>query len=139
MFYVIALLAGVLFGIGMALSGMVNPELVTAFLDISGQWDPTLIFVMGGALAVFIPGYQLLIKKRAQPILTSDWSLSKSNSIDVQLMVGASLFGIGWGLLGVCPGPAVTSVLSGNSDVLIFIAAMMAGLFISHQLKTKVL
>lgn len=139
MFYVIALLAGVLFGIGMALSGMVNPELVTAFLDISGQWDPTLIFVMGGALTVFIPGYQFLIKKRAQPILTHDWRLSKSNSIDVQLIVGASLFGIGWGLLGVCPGPAVTSVLSGNSDVLIFIAAMMAGLFISHQLKAKVL
>ncbi|KEI70013.1 YeeE/YedE family protein [Endozoicomonas elysicola] len=139
MFYVIALLAGVLFGIGMALSGMVNPELVTAFLDISGQWDPTLIFVMGGALAVFIPGYQFLIKKRAQPILTNDWSLSKNNSIDVQLIVGTSLFGIGWGLLGVCPGPAVTSMLSGNSDVWLFIVAMMAGLIISHQLKTKVL
>lgn len=137
--YAIALLTGVLFGIGMALSGMINPELVTAFLDVSGQWNPTLMFVMGGALAVFIPGYQLLIKARAKPVLGNDWSLNKSKVIDAPLVVGASLFGIGWGLLGVCPGPAVTSAFSGNSAVWMFIAAMMAGLFISHQLKTKIL
>lgn len=139
MFYLISLLTGALFGIGMALSGMTNPELVTAFLDISGQWDPSLIFVMGGALAVFIPGYQLLIKKRSQPILTNRWNVSKNKTIDAQLMIGASLFGIGWGLLGVCPGPAVTSILAGNSDVWLFTVAMMAGLMVSHQYKTKIL
>lgn len=89
--YVIALITGSLFGIGMALSGMVNPELVTAFLDVNGQWNPTLVYVMGGALAVFIPGYQLLIKTRARPVLSKDWDLNKSKAIDAPLMAGASL------------------------------------------------
>lgn len=137
--YVIALITGSLFGIGMALSGMVNPELVTAFLDVNGQWNPTLVYVMGGAWAVFIPGYQLLIKTRARPVLSKDWDLNKSKAIDAPLMAGASLFGIGWGLLGVCPGPAATSIFSGNSDVGVFVVAMMVGLFFSRQFKTKIL
>ena len=137
--YVIALITGSLFGIGMALSGMVNPELVTAFLDVNGQWNPTLVYVMGGALAVFIPGYQLLIKTRARPVLSKDWDLNKSKAIDAPLMAGASLFGIGWGLLGVCPGPAATSIFSGNSDVGVFVVAMMVGLFFSRHFKTKIL
>ncbi|MFK0569530.1 DUF6691 family protein [Endozoicomonas sp.] len=134
MFYVIALLTGLLFGMGMALSGMIDPNLVIAFLDITGHWDPTLIFVMGGALMVFIPGYLLLIKQRQQPLLTETWSLNNNKTIDWRLIIGASLFGVGWGLLGVCPGPAITSLFAGNTDVWLFIAAMMAGLMVSKKL-----
>ncbi|WP_067515470.1 YeeE/YedE family protein [Endozoicomonas ascidiicola] len=138
MFYIISLLTGLIFGIGMALSGMIDPAVVIAFLDVAGEWNPALMFVMGGALLVFIPGYQLLIKKRQQPVIAEKWSLNSLKALDRPLIIGAALFGLGWGILGVCPGPAVTSMLAGNSDVWLFMAAMIAGLFISQKLKQKI-
>lgn len=133
MFYVISLLSGLLFGVGMALSGMIDPNLVIAFLDITGHWDPTLLFVMVGALMVFIPGYLLLIKKRQQPLLTGTWNLSNNKTIDRRLIIGASLFGVGWGLMGVCPGPAVASFFTGNSDARLFLVAMIVGQLYQQQ------
>ena len=130
MFYLVSLLTGLLFGIGMVLSGMVDPQLVTAFLDVFGSWNPSLIFVMGGALLIFVPGYQSLIKRRSQPVLVDSWSMNTKHVIDHPLLCGAAIFGIGWGLLGVCPGPAVSSVLAGNSDVWLFLVALMAGIAI---------
>ena len=130
MFYLVSLLTGLLFGIGMVLSGMVDPQLVTAFLDVFGSWNPSLIFVMGGALLIFVPGYQSLIKRRSQPVLVDSWSMNTKHVIDRPLLCGAAIFGIGWGLLGVCPGPAVSSALVGNSDVWLFLVALMAGIAI---------
>lgn len=134
MFYLVSLFTGLLFGIGMALSGMIDPQLVTAFLDPFGSWNPALLFVMGGALLVFVPGYQLLIKRRNQPVLAKSWGMNKNSVVDYKLIGGAAIFGIGWGLLGVCPGPAVSSVLAGNSDVWLFLAALMAGIAVNKIL-----
>ena len=111
---------------------MIDPNLVIAFLDITRHWDPTLIFVMRGALMVFIPGNLLLIKKRQQPLLTETWSLSNIKTIDWQLIMDASLFSGGWGCWE-CARPAVTSVFVGNSDVWLFLVAVMAGQFYTQQ------
>ena len=121
--------SGVLFGIGMVISGMANPVKVIGFLDITGEWDPSLAFVMGGALAVFVPAYLLLIKPRSESVFGDKIICPTSKAIDKRLVGGAAMFGIGWGLLGVCPGPAVASLFTGNTQVLLFIAAMLVGSF----------
>lgn len=125
---VISLFAGLLFGMGMAISGMVDPQNVTAFLDVTGEWSADLAFVMGGALSVFLPSYYLLIKKRQKPVLTTDFCLPTNKNIDLKLLSGATFFGIGWGLVGFCPGPVVSSLAVGSPTVWIFFAFMMVGL-----------
>ncbi|YCO02163.1 DUF6691 family protein [Vibrio sp. VNB-15] len=125
--------SGVFFGIGMVISGMADPSKVIGFLDITGEWDPSLAFVMGGALAVFVPAYLLLIKPRRESVFGDEIICPTSKVIDKKLAGGAALFGIGWGLLGVCPGPAVASLLTGNTQVLFFIAAMLVGSFIAKR------
>lgn len=122
-----SLMAGLLFGFGMVLSGMVNPDKVIGFLDIAGQWDISLLFVMGGALAVFMPSYFLFIKPRKQPIAVSSFSLSSIKKIDGSLISGAAVFGIGWGILGVCPGPALASITTGDVSIVLFIVSMFIG------------
>lgn len=124
----IALLAGLLFGAGMIISEMVNPNKVIAFLDIIGDWDPSLMFVMGGALAVFTPFYHLLIKKRSNAINGDKFSFTSNKNIDKKLIFGAILFGAGWGLAGFCPGPAVTSILGGSASIFLFIICMLIGI-----------
>lgn len=123
-----AVVAGVLFGLGMMISGMVDPHRVIGFLDITGAWDPSLMFVMGGALAVFMPMYLLVIKKRTAPVCSERFRLSNNHMIDKKLMGGAALFGLGWGIAGICPGPAVTSISGLNPSMLVFIAAMLLGM-----------
>ncbi|MCE7732099.1 YeeE/YedE family protein [Vibrio campbellii] len=125
----IVAVSGALFGIGMVISGMADPAKVIGFLDITGEWDPSLVFVMGGALAVFVPAYLLLIKPRSESVFGDEIVCPTSKTIDKKLVGGAALFGIGWGLLGVCPGPAVASLFTGNTQVLFFIAAMLVGSF----------
>lgn len=127
-FRLIALLSGILFGLGMAISGMVLPERVIGFLDVAGDWNPSLIFVMGGALMVFAPVYWLYIKKQDKPVLASSFSLSSYTRIDKRLIMGAAIFGLGWGLVGICPGPVVSSLTSLSSGVWLFFASMMVGL-----------
>ncbi|WP_281629238.1 YeeE/YedE family protein [Vibrio sp. St2] len=122
-----ALLSGLLFGIGMALSGMTNPENVIGFLDVTGAWNPSLIFVMGGALLVFAPAYHFLIKPQAKALSGDVLSLPTKVQLDSKLIYGAALFGVGWGLAGICPGPAITSLAFGNLDIFIFIASMVSG------------
>ena len=123
----IALLSGLLFGFGLAISGMIDPARVQGFLDLAGQWDPTLAFVMGGGLLVNIPAYWLT-RKRAQPVFESRFYLPTRKDIDAPLLIGAASFGIGWGLGGFCPGPALASLSSGAPQVLLFCAAMLIGM-----------
>jgi uncharacterized membrane protein YedE/YeeE len=122
-----ALGCGLIFGLGLAVSGMMNPAKVIGFLDVAGDWDPTLIFVMGGALLVTIPTYRVILKQR-RPVLAGGFSLPTKKSLDAPLIWGSALFGVGWGLVGFCPGPAVAAIGTGLPAVLGFVAAMIAGM-----------
>jgi len=123
----IAILCGVLFGAGMVISDMVNPARVLAFLDVTGDWDPSLAFVMGGAL---IPsGLAYLIHRRMHaPMLADEFRVPTSRRIDRPLIGGAILFGLGWGLVGLCPGPALAAVTTGTWQAIVFVSAMLAGM-----------
>ena len=123
----VAFSAGLIFALGLIVSGMVNPAKVLGFLDVAGAWDPTLVMVMLGALAVTVPAFQLILR-RPRPLLSDKFELPTKTQIDGRLIVGSSLFGIGWGLVGFCPGPAVTALASGLSEVFVFVAAMVAGM-----------
>lgn len=119
-------LAGLLFGAGLTVSGMVNPMKVLNFLDLTGNWDPTLILVMGGGLTIAAIGYRLAFG-RGRPVFANEFQLPGTGMIDARLLAGAAMFGAGWGLTGFCPGPAVASLVFGNSQSMIFVAAMAAG------------
>ncbi len=134
-----SLFAGLLFGLGMALSGMMDPARVTGFLDLAGAWDPSLAFVMGGALAVFMPGYFLLVKPRRLSLLGEPMARVPAPVLDRRLIGGAALFGIGWGLVGICPGPALSLISSGQPMILLFIAAMVAGILLVDKVWNRVL
>ncbi|MCG3732118.1 YeeE/YedE family protein [Vibrio cincinnatiensis] len=133
LFQLTALFSGLLFGIGMVISGMANPTKVIGFLDITGAWDPSLIFVMGGALLVFMPAYFLLIKPKQKPLNAPEFCLAKNSLIDSKLLMGALLFGLGWGIAGICPGPAVSSLALGNPGVWVFFISMMVGLGVMNR------
>lgn len=120
------LVCGLLFGVGLAVSGMVNPAKVLGFFDVAGQWDPSLAFVMAGGVAVFAIGFRLATR-RAGPLFAEKFDIPARRDIDPRLVVGAVLFGIGWGLAGFCPGPALTSLAFGMTKVYAFVAAMVAG------------
>lgn len=122
-----ALLAGLLFGAGLTISDMVNPARVQNFLDIAGTWDPTLAFVMAGALAVAYPGYRLVLARSA-PLAAPSFQLPAARDIDSRLIVGAAVFGVGWGLAGICPGPAFADIVTFAPGVFVFIAAMLAAM-----------
>lgn len=121
-----ALVAGTLFGAGLAISQMVNPAKVLAFLDIFGRWDPSLAFVMGGALAVTFVGYKFVLG-RDKPVFADRFQLPTARDVDNRLLTGAAVFGVGWGLVGFCPGPALASLAFGRMESLLFILAMLAG------------
>ncbi|WP_429053781.1 DUF6691 family protein [Aeromonas veronii] len=134
-----SLFVGLLFGLGMAISGMVDPARVTGFLDLAGAWDPSLAFVMGGALLVFMPGYFLLVKPRRQSVLGEPIAAVPASKLDRRLIGGAALFGIGWGLVGICPGPALSLISSGQPMIMLFIAAMVAGILLFDRGLARVL
>ena len=134
-----SLFAGLLFGLGMALSGMMDPARVTGFLDLAGAWDPSLAFVMGGALAVFMPGYFLLVKPRRLSLLGEPMVRVPAPVLDRRLIGGAALFGIGWGLVGICPGPALSLISSGQPMIMLFIGAMAAGVLLVDKVWNRVL
>ena len=123
----IALLAGLVFGLGLVISQMINPAKVIAFLDFFGNWDPSLAFVMGAALIVTAIGYRL-VWKRARPVLADRFQVPGNKKVDARLAAGAVLFGLGWGLVGLCPGPAIAALTVGGVPALIFLAAMAAGM-----------
>lgn len=128
-----ALLSGVLFGLGLTVSGMANPAKVLAFLDVAGVWDPTLAFVMLGALAVTTPAFRFVLRRR-KPWLAPDFTVPTRTDFDRRLLAGAALFGIGWGLSGLCPGPALTGLVAGKAPIYAFVAAMIAGFLIHDRL-----
>lgn len=118
--------AGVVFGLGLWLSGLADPRKVQAFLDVTGDWDPSLLVVMGSALAVALAGYRFALGRNA-PLLAPRFVLPARKDIDAPLLAGAALFGLGWGIAGYCPGPAVTSLATVTPEPLVFVAAMIAG------------
>jgi uncharacterized protein len=120
-------LSGLLFGAGLALSGMVNPQKILNFLDVTGAWDATLIFVMAGGLLTTLMGYRLLFRRGA-PLLAERFDLPSASKIDARLIAGSALFGLGWGLTGFCPGPAIATLVFGRAEALLFVAAMAAGM-----------
>jgi uncharacterized membrane protein YedE/YeeE len=130
-----ALILGLIFGLGIALSGMANPAKVLNFFDIAGTWDPSLIFVMGGALATTAVGYRLVFGARVKPVFEPSYSLPETRKIDVSLVGGAALYGVGWGITGFCPGGAIPALGLGDSRTLIFMAAMIAGIVITRALR----
>jgi hypothetical protein len=121
------LVAGVLFGIGLGVSQMVNPAKVLAFLDLAGNWDPSLAFVMGGALVVTAGGYRLALR-RPRPLLAAAFSLPTARDVDGRLLGGAAAFGVGWGMSGFCPGPAVASLAYGLFPSVAFVVSMIGGM-----------
>ena len=123
-----ALLSGLLFGMGLSLAGMTDPAKVQGFLDITGDWLPDLAFVMGGALLITVTLTPLILRRHA-PLLASQFNLPTLQSIDRRLISGSAIFGVGWGLSGYCPGPALVSVIYGYNTTLVFGIAMIAGMF----------
>jgi uncharacterized protein len=126
---VLALGAGLLFGVGLCVSGMTRPDKVLAFLNVAGDWDPTLLCVMGGAVGVHFVGYRL-VRGRPAPRFGERFVLPLDTRVDTRLWVGAALFGAGWGLAGYCPGPALVSLASGQLSVFVFVLAMLAGMWL---------
>jgi uncharacterized membrane protein YedE/YeeE len=124
-----ALLAGLLFGFGLIVSGMANPAKVLGFLDLAGSWDPSLMFVMGGAIAVGVPAF-LIARRRVISLLGLAIQLPTSSTITLRLVLGSALFGIGWGIAGFCPGPALVAMGAGYGKAAVFVAAMVAGMLV---------
>lgn len=122
-------LAGLIFGLGLTLSQMVNPEKVISFLDITGDWDPSLAFVMGGALLTTFFGYRFVLKKPS-PLFSEKFRLPTRQDIDKPLIIGASLFGVGWGLVGLCPGPALANLTFAGQNGIIFIMSMLLSVIV---------
>ena len=132
---IIALFAGALFGLGLVVSGMTDTQKVQGFLDLFGAWDPTLIFVMGGAILPMLAAWQFAAR-REHSFTGSNLPSKPSGSIDKRLAIGAVMFGMGWALAGFCPGPALASISFGGLSGVIFVAAMLAGMF-GHKLFVK--
>jgi uncharacterized membrane protein YedE/YeeE len=136
-----AFAVGIVFGIGLTIAQMVNPAKVLSFLDLAGNWDPSLAFVMGGGAGVAAIGYRLVLR-RPRPVLADVFQVPTRTDLDAPLVVGASLFGIGWGIAGLCPGPAIAVLALGYTEGLIFALAMLSGFALyasyeKHKLKSK--
>ncbi|MDO0947402.1 DUF6691 family protein [Chromohalobacter israelensis] len=126
-------LAGLLFGLGLAISGMTDPARVIGFLDVAGDWDPTLVFVLGGAVVTTFIGYRL-VWRRQTPLFESRFQLPTRRDLDTRLLGGAALFGIGWGLSGYCPGPAVASLPGLSWPLAAFVVTLIAGWWLSRRM-----
>ncbi|QDG94607.1 YeeE/YedE family protein (plasmid) [Rhizobium sp. NIBRBAC000502774] len=133
----VALVAGAIFGFGLSLSGMVDPARVLGFLDIAnGHWDPSLMFVLGGAVLVAVPGV-MIQRRMAKPALDQRFHLPEKTAIDAPLLFGSAIFGIGWGLAGFCPGPAVSALATGSPSVILFVAAMAVGMVLHDRVLAR--
>jgi len=135
----VALIAGLIFGVGLTVSQMVDPNKVLNFLDITGNWDGSLIFVMAAATIVFSTAYWLLINKRTVSLSGNPISLPNITGVNRQLIIGATIFGLGWGLTGVCPGPVIANITGGEPKIFAFIVVMVIGMKASEWVKSKFL
>ena len=131
-----SLLAGLVFGLGLIVSGMANPAKVLGFLDITGAWDPSLALVMAGAISVGLVGFALA-RKRSTSLLGEPMRITESSLIDRRLVGGSLLFGVGWGLAGFCPGPAVVALGMGEPKAVVFVAAMLAGMLLFRVVEAR--
>ncbi|MDJ0857459.1 MAG: YeeE/YedE family protein [Dinoroseobacter sp.] len=129
-------LIGLIFGVGISISGMINPAKVLNFFDIAGTWDPSLIFVMGGALVTTFVGYKLVFGRQA-PVFETTFSVPASRTIDAKLIGGSAVFGIGWGIAGFCPGGALPALGTGRWEVFAFTAALIAGIFLARFIQSN--
>ena len=129
---VLAAASGALFGVGLLISGMTQPAKVIGFLDFTGTWDPSLAFVIGGAVAVYAVVFRLA-RRRSDPWFDVTFHLPTRNDIDVSLIAGAALFGVGWGLGGLCPGPALVAAAGGSMPALVFVGSMIVGMLLQHR------
>lgn len=132
-----AFLIGGVFGVGIAISGMINPAKVLNFFDIAGTWDPSLAFVMGGAVVMAFVGFRLIFGTRARPIFENSFALPTRGDIDATLLGGAAVFGVGWGIVGFCPGGAVPALGLLQSETVIFLAAMIAGMIVARMVQSR--
>lgn len=121
-----ALICGALFGLGLAVSRMSDPRKVLGFLDVSGNWDPSLLFVLGGAVLVTVVGFYY-VRKRSKPMFNTAFEVAPAERVDLRLIIGAGLFGIGWGLSGYCPGPGIVSLARLAPDAVFFVATFLVG------------
>lgn len=136
MSFLINLIIGLIFGLGLVISGLASPEKVLNFLDITGNWDPSLALVMGAAVVTTFIGYRMVFA-RQKPLCAVDFDVPANRKADKSLMTGAILFGIGWGLGGICPGPAITTVGLAATGTLIFVPAMVIGMLIARKVKAS--
>ena len=134
---VTAFVSGLLFGAGLILSGMSNPAKVLAFLDVAGTWDPSLLFVMVGAILVAALAFRFA-RTRMRPLFGSHIHVPGAGRIDIPLVLGSTVFGIGWGLVGLCPGPAITALFGGNGSGRVFVVAMLAGIALAPRVRPVV-
>jgi uncharacterized membrane protein YedE/YeeE len=132
----LSLIAGLIFGLGLVIGGMANPAKVQNFLDVAGTFDPSLAFVMGGAVAVTFVGYRLVLRERS-PLFADHFHLPTVKELDVRILMGSALFGIGWGLSGFCPGPAITSFPLLAKGTLVFVPAMLVGVGLARSITQK--
>lgn len=133
---IFALLTGLVFGVGIAISGMINPAKVFNFFDIAGAWDPSLAFVMGGAVMVTFIGYRLVWRRRT-PLFSTAFQIPKSTAIDRKLVGGAVIFGLGWGIAGFCPGAAIPALGTGRPEVALFVVAVLTGIAARHLVASR--
>lgn len=131
-----ALAAGALFGLGLSVSQMVNPEKVLDFLDVTGRWDPSLLLVLGGAVGVTMVAFRFVLKRR-QPMFENEFDLPKKTKVDRGLLAGSAVFGVGWGIGGYCPGPGLAALSGASAEALIFVAGMVLGSFLYQRLARR--
>jgi uncharacterized membrane protein YedE/YeeE len=136
MYAFITLISGLLFGLGLAFSEMTNPAVVIGFLDIFGNWNPSLLIVMASAIAIGMIGYYIK-RKSLKPLLTNVWQIPTARNIDAKLVIGSALFGIGWGLSGYCPGPGLTAMVNNPSEGFYFVIALIVGSSV-HYFQTRI-
>ncbi|MFK7837425.1 MAG: DUF6691 family protein [Sulfitobacter sp.] len=129
-------LIGILFGTGIALSGMANPAKVINFFDVAGTWDPSLAFVMGGAVITTFVGYRLVLS-RPKPVFEPTFDIPTNSKLDARLLGGAAIFGVGWGIAGFCPGGALPVLGTLNPEVIVFVAALIAGMFLTRFMLSR--
>ena len=129
----VTVFTGLIFGIGLIMSGMTNPAKVQNFLDLFGTWDPSLALVMGGAILITMPGFWL-VQKRQTPLFEDAFLIPQKTNLDFYLLTGSAIFGIGWGLGGFCPGPVVVSILNGSAGTILFVITMLIGMVLAKLL-----
>ncbi len=133
--YVSSFISGLIFAIGLGVAGMMNPDKVQGWLDITGKWDPSLAMVMAGGVLVTFLTYPLILKRKA-PVFEKSFAIPSNNKVDKKLLTGAVLFGVGWGIGGLCPGPAIANLSTLNPGIIVFVASMLIGFYL-HQVVTS--